>query len=703
MPADYRPLERVSSRIEADAKYYPPDLYRNLLTFHQNLTLEPDELSNNFIPCTGAKPNPKPFIVGILPPNLPITGRLLDRSASIVAQEQLGTGFQNTPAVIPAGQASTGNPGAAPAGSNDLSNDAQPGVGGASLPQSFWVKYVEMCNRLGIEPLDLSPVINNESGFKPGSQNFDNGRDGRTKQAVAKGLNQLVKSTATGARMGMTDEEWSTYQNMSAEDQLYWVEKFYQGSAGAGPLQLYEKTFGGYTNARAGLKNPDGSYYASKEWQEKYSADHANDFVGGVTWPQPAKNDAAYRANKALDIDSSFVGPNIDPKNPPRKGYIDESDLNRVLNKGTPSAIKAQIEAAMKSVGKSKGTPPSRPGGGGVGSGQTNPWASGGSSASKKAFQRISKTANKDVNLSTELGRDLQSLQESYIRELSAQVEAMRNTPPLRFLVNPASFKVSSEKIVSDGTGGRDGPIIEHWGDGQDKIDFSGKIAAFYTIDPGPDPRGSGLSRTSRNFSASFKNFMSLYLIYRNNGALYTRTDVKQAPNLAAVGTVYIYYDGVLYLGSFDNFTITESEDAPFSLEYSVNFTVRMEFHLDLQVDETLAYGAPRHYAKPPLQTTSDPFNPALATVYDASFNSNVTAFQAEREAIANNPEVANYLKGVPQSGTNPGPQPGTGTTTQPATTPKFKTEDEFKIFLLTSNPNTGKSKTDAKGKKVVK
>jgi len=685
---DYRPGQRVTTSLEDNAKYYDPDLYSALLTFSNSLTLDPDELSENFLPLHGAKPNPKPFVVGVLPPNLPITGRILDRSASIAAQEQLGTAVPQT---VPAGQAVPGNPGAAGAGGpNALSTDAQPGVGGANLPPSFWNKYVEMCNRLGIHPLELVIVINNESGFKPGSQNFTT-KKGRAKEAVAKGLNQLTKATAKSK--GMTEEEWSTYQNMSAEDQLYWVEKFYQGHGGKDTLDLYRVTFGGYAGHKdEKLNNPDGSLYASKEWQAKYTADHP-----GTVWPFPGSNDSSYYSNINLDIaEGSFaalVG-HIDPKNPPRKGWIGESDLRRIIGNGYPSDLNDRIEAAQKAVGNSKGTPPQRPGaaGGGGAGGTTNAWASGGSSAAQAAHRRISKLATGDVNLTTGLGQDLRTLQEAYIREVSAQAAAMRDAPPLRLLVNPSSFKVASEKVISDGTGGRYGPIVEHWGDGQDKIDFSGKIAAFYTVDPAGETRGSGLSRASRNFSASFKNFMSLYLLYRNNGALYTLADPTQPPTFTAVGTVYLYYDGILYLGSFDTFSITESEDIPYSLEYSLTFTVRMEFQLDLQIDETFAYGAPRNLSKQPIQTTSDPFNPALATVYNSTVRSNVKRFEASRDWIAKHPdEWAKYMSGTPQSTTTPSPLPGTGTTTQPATAPETKEQTNARIFLLISNTNTGK------------
>jgi hypothetical protein len=96
-------------------------------------------------------------------------------------------------------------------------------------------------------------------------------------------------------------------------------------------------------------------------------------------------------------------------------------------------------------------------------------------------------------------------------------------------------------------------------------------------------PAGSpGLTRMARNFSKGYQNFLALYLLYRNNAGLYLADfGVEKRLNLSVVGTVYIYYDNILYLGSFDSFNVTEDDTKPFTLEYSFDFTVRATFLLD--------------------------------------------------------------------------------------------------------------------------
>ena len=119
------------------------------------------------------------------------------------------------------------------------------------------------------------------------------------------------------------------------------------------------------------------------------------------------------------------------------------------------------------------------------------------------------------------------------------------------------------------------------------------KVAGFYAIDTGGGALGSvgnspGLTRMARNLSLSYQNFLSLYFLYRNNAGIWlpdpTSPQTSQSTNLSLVGSVYIFYDGILYIGSFDSFTITETDMAPFTVEYNFSFTVRAQFLMDPQV-----------------------------------------------------------------------------------------------------------------------
>jgi GH24 family phage-related lysozyme (muramidase) len=259
-----------------------------------------------------------------------------------------------------------------------------------------------------------------------------------------------------------------------------------------------------------------------------------------------------------------------------------------------------------------------------------------GGAQSQQAAQVSDSVANTSLNTSS-LGKQFQSQQQQQATVLANLVNQMAQTPPLRMLINPRSFKNSLEKITADGNWGRNGPIIEHWGENLDKIEGSGKIAAFYALDLNPpninttgdsSSSGPGLSRMTRNYSASYQNFLSLYLTYRNNAGIWQPDYVnvgagtasgRWPESLATVGSLYIYYDNILYVGCFDNFNITESDEAPFSLEYTFSFTVRAWFLLDQQQNPTLNY-------QPPAPSNPTGVQPQNGTV---STNSPVSQFGA--------------------------------------------------------------------------
>jgi len=200
-------------------------------------------------------------------------------------------------------------------------------------------------------------------------------------------------------------------------------------------------------------------------------------------------------------------------------------------------------------------------------------WNDLGSKNADKALTEQGKLQESPL-LSSKLGKALLAAQLDQVKRTKDAIDKMRRCPPLAMRINPASFSVKGEKIVNDGNWGRNGPIIEYWGDNQDKISGSGKIGGFYAIDTA-NANGPGITRWARNFSASWQNFQALYLLYRSNGALFLKDD------FSLVGSVYIYYDSAIYIGSFDSFNMTEDANTPFTVEYSFEFTVRAAFLLD--------------------------------------------------------------------------------------------------------------------------
>jgi len=156
---------------------------------------------------------------------------------------------------------------------------------------------------------------------------------------------------------------------------------------------------------------------------------------------------------------------------------------------------------------------------------------------------------------------------------LRKQARLAQDLPPLFMYINPTSFSLTKEHIVSDGNKVRDGFSIEFWGQQQVTLSASGSIGAFYVDSTDSLGRKSGgLAVSSRKGSYAYQQFLSLYQTYRNNGYIY-----NAQKKISLVGAVSIFYDGTIYTGSFNSFSITHSEDTPFSLQYNFDFTVRFK------------------------------------------------------------------------------------------------------------------------------
>lgn len=557
----------ILQQIEESADYNTPDIY-DLLTKYSRFSTTQDAAAFSFLPMSQAATssrNPKLFIIGLLPPTANVTDRALDRSASIAAIKGMGVTGDANMDTRTAAEGSDGKPASNQgAGIPPVIPDANgrlngPYVGtGAPLTDQFWVDYVAMCQRLKVAPEDLAVTLTGESGFNTSATAV---RDGNV---IAKGLNQLTRDTALGLRAPdgtpMSPEEYDNFGSLSAERQLYWTAQSLKGRglAGLSTGQIYAKNFG---DAYAASNPGNGVLYASSDFQANNG--------GSSAFTNAAFQNKAYAQNATLDFNHDGSITYAD---------MDQAAANINVRPDYLAAIKKAQAGIAAGLKPTQGIAPLTADG-------SNPdWVKTGSKNASSASKGIARTADAQLN-QTPFGQVLQKAQDAFRKATQAAIQQMANTPPLRMLVNPQSFRVSSEKIISDGNYGRNGPIVEHWGENQDKIEGSGKIGAFYALDL-KNGNGPGLTRTARATSQSYQNLMSLYLLYKSNGTIWL-SDHNDDQNvrdvtLSVLGSVYIYYDGILYLGSFESFTITEADSTPFSLDYTFSFVVRTSFVLDV-------------------------------------------------------------------------------------------------------------------------
>lgn len=561
----------VYRQIEQSATTAPPAVYQ-LLTFYHGLKNESDLLTGEFIPMTAVQPRSpdevKIFAIGLIPPSVSSIGvaggGALDRSATVAALE--GTYEEIIDSTPDVGSSSTGD---TPGQTSGLPTSRPVPVGPTtSESDDFYTQFVVMCNRLGCQPEDLARVIQTESSWIENNV----AERGEPKHPVAKGLIQLIKKTALD--LGMSEDQYANFQTLSRTEQLPWIEKFYKGRArGKSAAELKRITFGGFNNS-----GDERSIY------------HSNAVALG--YKRGEFQQKAYEQNKSSD-------------KPHYKGYITADDLFGRLNRiQTDPKVLAGIQRAKELLGM--GAPPpaavvedAKP---------AKDWKEKGQPNKDETARTFAQVANKSLNQAN-LGKRFLDAQASTIRLMQAAINQIANTPPLRLLVNPQSFRVSAEKVIANSTWGRNGPVIEHWGENQDKIEGSGKISAFYSMDAS-NSNGPGLSRTARQFSASYQNLLSLFLLYRNNAGVWLPDPSVPSKsgvlNLSVVGSVYLYYDEVLYIGSFDSLTLSEAEGAPFTLEYTFSFTVRAWYLLDHLDDPRYTYNAK---STPGLPTSSGEFS----------------------------------------------------------------------------------------------
>lgn len=592
---------RVYEQIEQTADFHGPSTY-DLLTYFNVLKTEADPLGPDFIPLSQVKPrarkDAKLFVIGILPPTSYISGRLIDRSATVASLQ----GFADPASIALDSAAQNPSATAVPAKGSPivtLPGYQLPPMGGTFNPQVgyptagvaepdpvitklsavqvYQAIYDAYTRKFGRPPSPTECWIYTAQSIRETSGNWPNNNPGYIGNFPSYKPGTFSAVSQTGGR---NKGYYTSYPSTEAGADAFVAH------VTRNPNVVQAAQSGdvlGYTTSLA------QSLYYDASIKTYYDA-----------FPAIMQNVAAQLQKAGAPPFPSAAGL---PKAPATCGMTEDIIQYRervgLRKNGKDVNLKGVGIARALATSKYEGCP-LLPDGSGEG-GSAVPWATEGAANAQQAQQSLAERSNRDLNQS-DLGKALSAQQRAMQRALQITLDQMAATPPLRMLINPASFKVAEEKVISEGNWGRNGMVVEHWGEAQPKISASGKVAGFFAMDAAGTTLGSpgnspGLTRMARNFSAGYQNFLSLYLLYRNNGAAWLNDfadpAVSKPNNLTVVGSIYIYYDNTLYIGSFDSFNVSEAEDKPFSLEYDFEFTVRSIFLLDRQTDLKLSYGAP--------------------------------------------------------------------------------------------------------------
>lgn len=155
---------------------------------------------------------------------------------------------------------------------------------------------------------------------------------------------------------------------------------------------------------------------------------------------------------------------------------------------------------------------------------------------------------------------------------LRRQLETIRTTPGLVMLVNPSEFTRSYERST-DVAKGRKSNIVHNWLERPMTINSSGVTAGQYVVD---GEGNGGLTGPLRVYSLSYENLLSLIGLYKTNGIVYSGPEADRGTPLLAY-SVFIYYDNHMYIGSFESFDVSDTETRQHNIQYSWRFKTRYD------------------------------------------------------------------------------------------------------------------------------
>jgi hypothetical protein len=421
----------------------------------------------------------------------------------------------------------------------------------------------------------MAAAILMESGFNPAAAT-----------GQAKGLNQIIKSVALSPnRPLMTKEQWDRYDKMSAEEQLPFVEKYFAGfrqAAWGSATHIYAANIGGnntYLHYKENGKDgkPDRIIY---DGHFAFRGPPTDKFPNGT---RPKKGDPNYPGDAVVAEMANYDGnTGLDTT---KDGTIKVSDIEAKMDGQKRTRA---FTIAMENINRFGGS------GGNVEPFDFSKINGPGGVENGIIMGSFNVTDQEEDDPMKQIGRHIsvdRDRNDLYVRrqvnELKEQIAIARSMPPIAMLVNPRSFTRHHEHQV-DYAKGRRRPIVSMWHEKPIIVSGKGTTAGQYVMKTSGE---GGLSATNRVQSVSYENLMSLVYIYKNNGMLHTSglgDDMNRGVALIAM-SVYIYYDGTMYVGSFDNFSVSDSAEKPYTLEYSFSFTSRYEIKVTSVSDALLA------------------------------------------------------------------------------------------------------------------
>ena len=141
--------------------------------------------------------------------------------------------------------------------------------------------------------------------------------------------------------------------------------------------------------------------------------------------------------------------------------------------------------------------------------------------------------------------------------------------------VNPESMSVNYSKI-NERIPTKGGFVEQHFGEGLDSLEFNLASGGFMRLYSGLSNITGGQGAIdvegSRRDSIAYDKYLDVLALFHNNGSVYDVTG-----KIVFQGYISVTFDGGVYLGVFNDFTVTEAADKPYQFTMSTSFTVQSE------------------------------------------------------------------------------------------------------------------------------
>lgn len=139
--------------------------------------------------------------------------------------------------------------------------------------------------------------------------------------------------------------------------------------------------------------------------------------------------------------------------------------------------------------------------------------------------------------------------------------------------VNPRSMAMSYSKVI-ERIQTKGGHVEQHWGEGTRTITFDMATGGFKRLYSGlSNVTGGGVDTGgNRRETIAHDKYLDILALFHNNGSIYDTNG-----QIAFQGIIKMTFDGGIYYGWFDNFSVNEDSEVPYMFNLSAQFTVSHE------------------------------------------------------------------------------------------------------------------------------